>query len=133
MDNLRAVVEFLVIVLAAFALVSSPFLIMAVIEFASWLFIAGPALLILYGAYTLATDTETGIALVNRVKLAIYRRSRAGRRLACYSTPVEEFIGAHCIGPIPDAAWHAHKLARCWGPMPKAGTSHVSPNFSYPN
>lgn len=67
------------------------------------------------------------IALINRLLLARFNRGP----YAAYSTPVEAHIGAHCLGPITADMWHAHRLARAWGPMPECGAGYASPNRSY--
>lgn len=68
--------------------------------------------------------------LINLLLLTMYRR-RCGSYVE-YSTALEAFVCARCIGQPTPAMWHAHKLARSMGPMPKAGINHVSPNFTYP-
>ena len=128
METIKDGLFFLAIVVGSIALVGSPFLIMAAIEYASWLFIVSPALLALYGVYALLTDTETGVKLVNRCKIALWKRTKLARKYGNFCTDVEVFIDAGCIGEIPSAAWEQHKSARNWGPMPKTGAHYHNPN-----
>lgn len=96
---------------------------------ASWTFIlAGPIALIAFAVYTLATDTDTGIKLVNRAKIALWKRTKLARQYGNFCTDVERFIAAGCIGKIPQAAWDQHNSARAWGPMPKTGAHYCNPN-----
>lgn len=98
------------------------------IKFAVYLFLASPAILLVAGLHSLLVDTATGAKLVNRVKVALWKRTKLARQYGNFYTPVEVFIAAGCIGEIPADVMAAHNLARQWGPMPKTGAWYHNPN-----